>query len=239
MGRMSNDLPEPNEDLVQLTALDGHQLNAVQVSPPRWNGVGLIVIQEFFGVNEHIREICRHYAGHGFHVISPVLYHRVDKVSPYGVSLPYEEASVPIGRRLRAQVGWDSATRDVAAAVSALDAQKIAVIGYCWGGTLAWLSATRLGVDCAIGYYGGQIHEFAHEKPRCPVMLHFGARDTSIPMQRVDLVRSVHPEVTIHVYPEAGHSFNCDKSPKFHADSSRLAFARTAALLSELKQQCA
>ena len=223
---MSNELSEPDEDLVQLTALDGHQLNAVRILPPRWNGVGLVVIQEFFGVNDHIREICRLYGREGFAVISPVLYHRVDKTFPYGKSLPYEEASVPIGRTLRAQVGWDNATRDVAAAIAALNVQKVAVVGYCWGGTLAWLAATRLGVDRAIGYYGGQIHEFAHEKPRCPVMLHFGARDSSIPLARVDLVRSVHPEVTVHVYQEAGHSFNCDKSPKFHAESSRLELAQ-------------
>lgn len=236
---MSNDLSDQEEELVELTALDGHQFNAVLTLPSRGNGIGLVIIQEFFGVNEHIREICRRYAREGFTVISPVLYHRIDKTSPYGLSLPYEEASVPIGRKLRTQVGWDNATRDVAASIATLNMRTVVVLGYCWGGTLAWLAATRLGIDCAVGYYGGQIHEFAHEKPRCAVMLHFGARDTSIPLERVDLVRSAHPEVAIYLYPEAGHSFNCDKSSKFHAESSQLAFARTATLLIELKRQCA
>jgi carboxymethylenebutenolidase len=231
---MINDPSELDEELVQLTALDGHQFNAVRILPPQRNGIGLIIIQEFFGVNEHIRELCRRYACEGFTVISPVLFHRVDRTSPYGLSLPYEEASVSIGRKLRTQVGWDNAMRDVAASIATLNTPTVAVLGYCWGGTLAWLAATRLGVNCAIGYYGGQIHEFAHERPRCAVMLHFGARDDSIPLERVDLVRSAHPLVTIHIYPEAGHSFNCDKSPKFHAESSQLALARTDARLTGL-----
>jgi carboxymethylenebutenolidase len=235
----SNERSESGEALVQLTALDGHQFNAVRVLPSWRNGIGLVIIQEFYGVNDHIRSICRRYAGEGYEVVSPVLYHRVDKASPYGLSLPYEEASVPTGRKLRAEVGWDNAMRDVAASVAALSTRTVAVLGYCWGGTLAWLAATRLRVDCAIGYYGGQIHEFAHEIPRCPVMLHFGARDASIPSERVDLVRSAHPQVTIHIYPEAGHSFNCDLSPKFHAESSRLASARTAISLDRLVQLCA
>jgi carboxymethylenebutenolidase len=239
---MSNKRPQPSEiseALVQLTAIDGHRFSALHIAPSRGNGIGIVVLQEFYGLNDHIRAICRQYAGDGFSTICPVLYHRVDKSSPWGLSLPYEETSVPIGRKLRAEVGWDNAMRDVAASVAALKPRRIAVLGYCWGGTLAWLAATRLRVDCAIGYYGGQIHQFAHEIPRCSVMLHFGARDPSIPPERVELVRSAHPQAAIHVYPEAGHSFNCDMSPKFHAESSRLAFVRTAAALNLLIHSCA
>jgi len=233
--RMTSEWSEACDELALLTALDGHQFNALCMSPARRNGIGLVVVQEFYGINDHIRDVCQRYAREGYSVISPVLYHRLDKAAPYGLSLPYEEASIPTGRKLRAEVGWDNATRDVAAAIAALNMRTVAVVGYCWGGTLAWLAATRLNVACAVGYYGGQIHEFAHETPHCPVMLHFGGRDTSIPLERVDLVRSAHPQVETHVYAEAGHSFNCDKSPKFHSESSQLAFTRTATFLNGLK----
>jgi carboxymethylenebutenolidase len=163
-----------------------------------------------------------------------VLYHRIDRTEPYGLSLPYEEASIPRGRELRAKVGWDNAVRDMAAAANALrHVERVGVIGYCWGGTLAWLGATRLQFTCAVGYYGGQIHEFVHEVPRCPVMLHVGAQDPAIPLDRVELVHRKHPEVIIHTYPGAGHSFNCDQSYKYHAPSAALSFERTMRFLAQ------
>ena len=114
-----------DERLEQLTALDGHEFNALRMSPSRSNGVGLVVLQEFFGVNDHIRDICRMYVRDGFDVISPILYHRVGNDDPFGISLPYTDESISLGRKLRSQVGWDNAMRDVAAAAAVLNRRKL------------------------------------------------------------------------------------------------------------------
>ncbi|HEU5323966.1 MAG TPA: dienelactone hydrolase family protein, partial [Methylomirabilota bacterium] len=125
--------------------------------------------------------------------------------------------------------GWDPMVMDVRAAVSALRSEglKVGVVGYCMGGSLAWLAATRVdGVAAAVGYYGGAVAEFAHERPRCPVLLHFGETDASIPREHWDTVRSAQPEVPMHIYP-AGHGFSCDERGSYHEASARLARERT------------
>src|SRR5262245_39467349 len=139
---------------VTLQAEDGHRLAAYRAYPSTPSARSLVVLQEIFGVNAHIREVCDGFARRGYRAVAPALFDRAER----GVELGYDPAAVEKGRRLRAAIGWDATLLDVSAAIAATGgAGPIAVLGYCWGGTLAFLAAARLpGVDCAVGYYGGQ-----------------------------------------------------------------------------------
>lgn len=214
---------------VTLTAGDGHRLSAYRVAPKRSNGAGLVVLQELFGLNAHIREVCDAYGGLGYGVISPALF---DRVAP-GVDLGYDQPGIESGRKLRAQIGWDAALADVQAAIDAASAAgPVAVLGYCWGGSLAFLAATRLrGIRCAVGYYGGQTAPFAEEKIRVPVLLHFGTLDPRIPPADIERIRHGNPEIEIHAFP-ADHGFNCDHRKEWHEPSAKDALALTLAFLS-------
>lgn len=216
---------------VILTAEDGHKLGAYVARPDRPAKGGLVVVQEIFGVNEHIRAATDGFAADGYLAVAPALF---DRIRP-GIELGYDEAGVAEGRALRPQVGWDATVLDAAAAMAmAAEAGKVGVVGYCWGGSVAWLAATRLKPAAAVGYYGGHIHEFAAENPSCPVMLHFGEADAGIPLDNVEVVRAAQPEVMIHLYPGAGHGFNCDLRGSYHADSAELARRRSLAFLEPL-----
>ena len=212
---------------LELTAEDGHRLQAYlarPVGPPRG---GLVVCQEIFGVNHHIREVADGYAESGYLAIAPALF---DRLRP-GVELEYNADDVAEGRALKTATAWDQAVTDIgAAAARAAEAGKVGVVGYCWGGSLAWLAACRLPVAAAVGYYGGQIHEHREEDPGCPVMLHFGERDSMIPPEHVEAIGARHPEVEIFTYP-AGHGFNCRPRADFEPESAALAFERTLAFL--------
>jgi carboxymethylenebutenolidase len=212
--------------LITLTAADGHSLPAWQSGH---EGPGLVVIQEIFGLNNHIRRTADRLAAEGFSVVAPALFHRV---AP-GVELGYGEADVARGREIRAKVPLEDALRDIAAAVDALksEGRRVGVVGYCWGGSLAWAAATRLGgIDAAVSYYGGEVAKMADERPRCPVMLHFGEQDHAIPMTDVETVRRKHPELPVHTYP-AGHGFSCDERGSFDPESHALALSRTLPFL--------
>ncbi len=214
-------------ETIPLTATDGHALDAYRAEPEGRPRGGIVVIQEIFGVNDHVREVCDRFAGAGYVTVAPALFDRAEK----GVELAYDDDGMAAGRDLRARVDWDGPVSDIAAAVQALrPLGKVGVVGYCWGGSLAWLAACRLDVDCVVGYYGGQIIEFKDEQPRCPVILHFGETDASIPMTDVDAIRAAQPDVPVHVYP-AGHGFNCDKRASYDAASAREALPRTLELL--------
>ncbi|MEM0989616.1 MAG: dienelactone hydrolase family protein [Pseudomonadota bacterium] len=216
-------------ETISLTATDGHRASAYMAGNGR---PALVVVQEIFGVNSHIRSVVDRFAAEGFTAIAPALF---DRVEP-GLELGYEADDVTEGRRLRALVPTEAALSDIAAAVDELAAKghPVAVIGYCWGGSLAWASATRLnGVAAAVGYYGGEIAKMAHETPRCPVMLHFGETDHAIPMSYVDAVRAAQPDVPVHVYP-AGHGFSCDARGSYHAESHALALERTLDFLDDV-----
>ena len=164
--------------VVQLTADDGHVLNAYRAAPDGEPRAGLVLVQEIFGVNGHIRGVCDDYAAQGFLVIAPCLF---DRKEP-GIELGYSAETVDQGRGLKADIGWEGPVMDIKAGVDALEgAPKVVVVGYCWGGSLAWLAACRLEIDAAVGYYGGQIIEFVGETPDCPTMLHFGTEDAGIP----------------------------------------------------------
>ena len=213
-------------EFITLTAEDGHRLNAWASGD---GAPGLVVIQEIFGVNHHIRATADRFAAEGFAVIAPALF---DRVEP-GIELGYGPDDIERGRAVRAKIALDDALRDVAAAVAELrkDGLNVGVVGYCWGGSLAWAAATRLdGVSAAVGYYGGEVAKMADEQPRCPVMLHFGEQDHAIPMSDVQTVRKKHPEIPVHAYP-AGHGFSCDERGSFHPESHALALSRTLPFL--------
>jgi carboxymethylenebutenolidase len=213
--------------MVQLTAADGHQFAAYESRPEGIPRGGVVVIQEIFGVNGHIREVADGYAKAGFLAIAPALFDRLQK----DVELGYEGADVESGRVLAFPMGWETPVLDMGAAVTAASAAgKVGIVGYCWGGSLSYLAAAKLPVACAVGYYGGQIMKIleadATAKPRVPTMLHFGEHDAGIPLDVVDAVRAENPDVPVHMY-DAGHGFNCDHRASFDAASAEVALGRT------------
>ena len=166
---------------VRLTADDGHVLNAYRAAPEGEPRAGLVLVQEIFGVNDHIRGVCEDFAAQGYLVLAPALF---DRKGP-GIELGYSAETVDEGRALKGDLGWDGPMLDIRAGVDALEgAPKVGVVGYCWGGSLAWLAACRLSLDAAVGYYGGQIIEFVGETPDCPTMLHFGTEGRGHPHGR-------------------------------------------------------
>jgi carboxymethylenebutenolidase len=209
-----------------LQAEDGHRLGAYRANPtgqPRGN---LVVIQEIFGVNKHIREVCDGFAADGYVALAPALFDRVEPNFQTG----YEQDDIVRGREMRGKIGWDAMIMDTRAAVKALAAGggKTGIVGYCMGGSMAWLAATRIdGLSAAVGYYGGAVAEFATERPKCPVMLHFGETDASIPKEHWDKIKAAQPNVPMFIYPGAGHGFSCDHRASFHQASHTLARQRT------------
>lgn len=217
-------------ETITLTAEDGHTLSAYRAEPAREPRGGIVVCQEIFGVNEHIRGVVDRFAEEGYSVIAPALF---DRIQP-AVELGYDEADVAAGRALKEKAGLDAALMDIKAAVAQLPG-GVAVVGYCWGGTLAWLAAARLpGIACAACYYGGGIHEFREEHPRCPVMMHFGEEDAAIPMEHVEDIQEVQFESPIFTYPKAGHGFNCEMRGSYHPESAATAYQRTIGLINSI-----
>ena len=214
---------------VRLTANDGHEVEAYVAKPEGESIAGLVVVQEIFGINPHIRSVADGYAKDGFLAVAPALFDRYER----GVELGYEGEDMQKARSFANRLDIDAALRDTAAALDYVRGQtgkKCGVIGYCFGGTVAWLAATRLKVDVAVGYYGGRIAMFAAEQPQAPVMLHFGKEDQHIPKEEVDTVAAAHPEVEIYWY-DAGHGFNCDMRASYDAPSAKLARERSLAFL--------
>lgn len=209
---------------VTLAARDGHKLAAYRADPAGKPRGAIVVVQEIFGVNRHMRHVTDDFAKQGYVAISPALFDRVEN----GVELGYDPKSIEAGRDIRAKVPLDGTLADLQAAIDAVkSAGKVGIVGYCWGGGLAFLAATRLsGVAAAVGYYGGLVAAHAQEKPRAPVMLHFGDSDQSIPMSDVEKVKQLRSDVTTYVY-KAGHGFSCDERQSYNAEASKLALERT------------
>jgi len=213
---------------IELTASDGHRFSAWQDGPADATR-GLVIVQEIFGVNSHMRHVCDGYARQGFAVVSPALFDRAER----GVELGYKPEDVQRGLALRGQISDDVVMRDIEAAAAALPASAArGIIGYCWGGTIAWWGATRSGsFKAAIGYYGGGIAGTRGETPRCPVQLHFGEADTGIPQSDVEAIRAAQPGVEIHTYPGAQHGFSCEERGSYSPADSALAEQRSLAFL--------
>jgi carboxymethylenebutenolidase len=213
---------------ITLRASDGQVLGAYVARPACEPIAALVVVQEIFGVNAHIRSVADGYANDGFLAVAPALF---DRIEP-DVQLGYEGADMQTARSFIPKLNIDKSLADVAAAVDYCKAtgNKVGVIGYCYGGTLAWLAVCRLSIAVAVGYYGGRIAKFASETPTAPVMLHYGRQDAHIPPEEIGAVRSAHPEVEIYEY-DAGHGFNCEARASYNAASAKQARARSLAFL--------
>lgn len=211
---------------IKLKAADGHELDAYFAESSASAHGAVVVIQEIFGVNSHIRSVADDYATQGYHAIAPALF---DRVQP-NLELGYNPADTAQGMKAARQIGMDAALKDVAAAIAHARAEgpelKVAVLGFCYGGSLAWLAATRLDPAAAVCYYGGQIAANANETPRCPVMMHFGAKDPHIGPAEIEKIRAAHPEVPLFLY-DAGHGFNCNQRKDYEPESAKLARQRT------------
>jgi carboxymethylenebutenolidase len=212
-------------ELLNLTAEDGHRLSAYRATPAGKPRGGLVVVQEIFGVNSHIRNVTDGFAADGYVAIAPAIFDRVER----GFETGYAPADIERGRMVRGKLQTEDAVKDVTAAVKELQKAglKVGVVGYCFGGTVAWLAATRIpGVVAASSFYGGGVADAAGEQPKCPVIFHFGETDASIPKDHWDRIKAQHPKIPMHVYA-AGHGFSCDERGSYHEPSARLARQRT------------
>jgi carboxymethylenebutenolidase len=206
---------------IELTAADGHTLTAYLAEPAGRPRGGIVVIQEIFGVTRHIRDVADQYAASGYLAIAPALFDRVEQ----GVDVPYTDAQRAFGYVKAIEL--DDVLLDVRAAVMGVrQAGKVGVVGYCWGGRLAYLAAARLDVDAVVAYYGGGTQQHLGELPRVPMMFHFGEKDTHIPLATVDAIKAAHPQGIYHLYP-AEHGFNCTHRASFDPASAQLAYERS------------
>jgi carboxymethylenebutenolidase len=208
-------------------ARDGHEFNA-WLAPAVGTPRGAIVIaQEIFGVNRHIRGIVDGFAADGYLTIAPCLFDRIRR----GIELGYSEKETQEGRGYRLQIPKEKTMLDLNACFNVVKhAGRVAAIGYCWGGTLAYLAACEMPVVCAVAYYGGQIKDHLDKHAKRPMMYHFGEKDPYIPNSDVEKIRAADPDGVFHVYP-ADHGFNCEERGSYDADSARLARERTLAFL--------
>ncbi len=216
---------------ISIEVADGHKLGAFQALPQGHCLGGLVVLQEIFGVNKHIQNCAATWAQKGWMAVAPCLF---DRYQP-GLELGYAPADIQVGMNLvKRENAIPNALTDIAATVRYLSDQlpgkKIGVLGYCYGGTLAWLSAGNLPVAAAVAYYGGYIAQSLSVIPKCPVMMHFGRLDQHIPTTDVERIGKSHPAAQIFVY-EADHGFNCDQRASFNPEAAALAQQRSSDFL--------
>jgi carboxymethylenebutenolidase len=214
-------------EMTMLTAADGHTLGAYRADPEGTPHGGIVVIQEIFGVNNHIRDVADGYAAAGYLAIAPAIYDRAQR----DVQLGYEQDDMQAGIKLRSEIPLDKALADIAAAAEvARTAGKVGTVGYCWGGFLSAAAAINLAgtVDASVGYYGGGIaNSLLDQVPRVPLMLHFGELDHAIPLEDVEKVKAAWPDAAVYVYPGAQHGFECDQRASYNAHAARVALSRT------------
>jgi carboxymethylenebutenolidase len=208
---------------LQLRASDGNVLSAYLVKPQGTPRGAVVVVQEIFGVNSHIRRVAEQYAAEGYLAIAPALFDRFEK----GVNLGYDSEGMQQGIAFMTRTNNETTLTDLNAAIDAVShAGSVGMVGYCWGGRATYLAACHANIAAGVAYYGGGIAQLLADTPRCPVMFHFGERDTHIPLSDVEAVRKACPQGIYHLYP-AGHGFNCTERADFDASSARLAFERT------------
>jgi carboxymethylenebutenolidase len=209
-------------DFTTLMARDGHEFQAYLAAPPGRPRGAVVVLQEIFGVNRHIRAVTDGFAANGYTVIAPALFDRIRR----GIELGYSGPEVDEGRGYMQQLKPEQTLLDVAAAVAVVrHSGRVATVGYCWGGALAYRAACELPLAAAVVYYGNP--RDTAKTPKCPVMYHFGSADKSIPPDQVERLRTAHPQGIFYVYDGAGHGFNCDLRPSYDAAAAALALQRT------------
>lgn len=212
---------------VTLTASDGFRLGGYLADPASRSKGAIVVIQEIFGVNSHIRNICDRLANEGYVALAPAIFDRIEPDFQSG----YSPDEVAVARKFVAAPDWPAMLRDTQAAIDAVkDVGPVGIIGFCLGGSIAYAAATKLtGLRAAVGYYGGAIVRFADDRPAVPTQLHFGEKDTGIPLTDVETIKAKRPEVEVFVYPGAQHGFGCDERASYDKASSDLAWQRSLA----------
>jgi len=216
---------------VKLTTTDAHTLGSYRADPAGTPKGGLIVIQEIFGVNHHIRAVCDRLAALGYVAIAPAVFDRFVPDFESG----YTPDEIAHARGHLGSLNWDKMVLDMAAAKEAIKGTgPIGVIGFCLGGSAAFLAATRIpGIAAAVAYYGGQIVKFADEKANCPVQMHFGEKDEGIPLSSVEEIKQKQPQAEIYIYEGAPHGFNCDERASYRKEAADLAWQRTTDFLTK------
>jgi carboxymethylenebutenolidase len=210
-------------ELTTIMARDGHEFQAWLTAPPARPRGAVVVLQEIFGINRHIRAVTDGFAAAGYTAIAPALFDRVRR----GIELDYTPAEQQQGAGYRKQIAPETALKDIAAAAAVVrHSGRTGVVGYCWGGSLAYLAACELPLAAAVVYYG-RVGEFLEKKPRCPIMYHYGATDHAIPLAEVERLRAAQPAAALYVYEGAGHGFNCDQRDSYDAQAAALARTRT------------
>tara|TARA_X000000368_G_scaffold380159_1_gene335780 strand:- start:1962 stop:2636 length:675 start_codon:yes stop_codon:yes gene_type:complete len=213
--------------MTTVTATDGHQFDVYLKQPSMDIPKGLVVVvQEIFGVNDHIRSVVDRYAELGYIAVAPSLFDRIKK----NVELNYDEEGIEVGRKIAFEdLSMDQVMMDIEATIDLPYPGEVGIVGYCWGGSICYVAAARLSdkISAASGYYGGQIMPHLEEEPKAPLMLHFGAEDTGIPLENVHAIAERWPQINVHVYENSGHGFNCDARGSYEESSAELALERT------------
>jgi carboxymethylenebutenolidase len=214
---------------IELTASDGHKFSAYVAEPSGKARGALIVTMEIFGVNSHIRRVTDEYAGDGYLAIAPAFFDRVQR----GLDVGYSQPEIEAARALMQKMKFEDALKDVEAAKKHVAAAgKTGIVGYCWGGSLSFKAACNVnGLACAVAYYGGAIPNLISEKPKCPVMFHWGETDHSIPLEKAKEVAEAHKHQVHYFYAGSGHGFNCEQRGSYNAESAKLARGRTLEFL--------
>jgi carboxymethylenebutenolidase len=213
---------------ISLTASDGFKLDGYRADPSGKAKGGIVLIQEIFGVNHHIRALVDEWANAGYAVIAPAMYDRAEKNFDVG----YGEEDRQKGMAARAKLDSAKQVLDYQAAAAALaGVGRIAIMGYCYGGTVAWQGATTGPFDAAVCYYGGGIADMLNADAKCPVLMHFGEKDQGIPLDKVAKIKAAKPYAVVDIYKDAGHGFVCDERPSFQKTATDVARQRTAAFL--------
>jgi carboxymethylenebutenolidase len=216
--------------LIQIASRDGFSLDAYHVAPTGPRKGGVIVIQEIFGLSDHIKEMADRFGAAGYEAIAPSMY---DRAAPGFIVQPKDVAAgMARGIELAMGNGPDNAMNDVGGVFDVLSKSgKVYVTGYCYGGSMSWLAASRIdGMAAASCYYGGNIAQMIGMKPKCPTICHFGAKDAHIPLVgAVDKIQAAHPDIPVYIY-DAGHGFSRRNSGDYDAAADKLAFERTLEL---------
>jgi len=215
-------------EFITIMARDGHEFQAYLSGPPGKSRAGVVIIQEIFGVNPHIRKVTDDFASAGYTAIAPAMFDRIRR----GIELGYSQPERQEGAGYVQQLKTEDTLKDLAAALAVVKRSgRVGTVGYCWGGAMSYVAACELPIACAVVYYG-KVANYLERKPRCPVLYHFGTQDHSIPMSDVAKIKAAWPEGTFYEY-EAEHGFNCDQRPSYNPDAAALARQRTLSFLAE------
>ena len=216
---------------IKLKASDNFELGGYRADPAGPRKGAVVVIQEIFGVNHHIRSVCDRLAAEGYVAIAPAIFDRIEPNFTSG----YSPDEITVARKFVANPDWPAMLLDTQAAIDAVkDAGPVGIIGFCLGGSIAYAAATKLsGLKAAVGYYGGAIVRFADDKPKVPTQLHFGEKDAGIPLTDVETIKAKQPDVEIFIYPGAQHGFHCDERASYDKASADVAWPRSMAFFAK------